>query len=142
MSKPKVQTLVALISRVLDIIRFLFWRHGIPLLRSRLVTEDVVHLCKHKQQNRKQRDYDEHGITAMVQWLVVLAIDVCCDHAAELHVHVIASGGDRASADGARVAGREADKDGMAVGVGEEDCQEGEGGPLAGGGQSCPKCDL
>lgn len=104
MSESEIQPLITLVSRSLKVHMLLLLAHGAPLLLPNLVTQDVIHLCKDKQHKGENTNADQDAISAEVTRLVVLAVDVGCNHAAQLHTHVVASGGDGARAHTSRVA--------------------------------------
>lgn len=123
--EPEVQPLVPLIFSVLQIIMLLVLAHRVPLLLPCVVAPSVVQPSEDKQQNCKDVDANERAVSAEVLGLVIFAVDVGRDHSAHLHHHVVACCGDRACPYAAGVAGTEADEDGVAVRVAEQDSQEG-----------------
>lgn len=125
MSKPEIQPLIPLIPRSLQINMLLIRAHNTPLPLPRPVPQDIVHLSKNKQRKSQNIDPNQHAVAAMIKWLIICAVDISANNAAELHGHVVAGGGYGARADAARVAGHEADEDGVAVGIAEQDGQEG-----------------
>lgn len=125
MREPEVQPLVALVLRVLQILMLLFLAHRIPLLLPRAVAPSVVQPSEDEQTKSKDVNPDECAISAEVFGLVIFAIDVGGNHAAHLYHHVVTCCGDGSCAHAAGVAGGEADENGVAVRVAEQDSQEG-----------------
>lgn len=123
--EPEVQPLVAHILRVLQILVLLLQAHGIPLLLPRVVAPSVVQPSKDEQTKSKDVDADECAVSAEVLGLVVFAVDVGRNHSAHLHHHIVACRGDGTCPYATGVAGREAYEDGVAVGVAEQDGEEG-----------------
>lgn len=104
MSESEIQPLITLIRRSLKVHMLLLLAHGAPLLLPSLVTKNIVNLRKDKQHKGENTNADEHAVSAEVTRFVVFAVDVGCDHAAQLDTHIVASGGDGARAHAARVA--------------------------------------
>jgi len=66
MSKSEVQSLVTLISSVLDVVVSLLLSHSTPFLFSLLVSKHVVCLCKGVQCNGKTVDGNELHVAAVI----------------------------------------------------------------------------
>ena len=121
MREPEVQPFVALILRVLQILMLLILTHRTPLLLSSVIAPGVVQPSEDEQKESQSIDADEYAVSTVVAGLVVFAVDVGPYHAAQLHHHVVACCGDGACANATRVAGSEADENGVAVRVAEQD---------------------
>jgi hypothetical protein len=101
MCKSKIQPLVPLVLRALQILMLLILTHRTPLLLSRFVAQSVVHPRKDEQKESKDIGTNQYAVSAMIEWLVVLAVDIGCNHAAHLYHHIVTGGGDGACTDAA-----------------------------------------
>jgi hypothetical protein len=121
-SESEIQPLVTLISCVLQILMLLVLAHRTPHRLSSLVAPSVVQPGEDEQQQSNNVDANEDTVSAMIKRFVVVAVDVGCDHTAHLHHHVVAGSRDGTCAHAACITGCEADEDGVAVWVAEQDC--------------------
>jgi hypothetical protein len=78
--KAEVQSLVALVSGVLNVVVSLLLTHSRPLLFSLLVSPDIVCLGQNVKGKGQTVDSNQLHVTAMVQWFIVLSKGVSSKH--------------------------------------------------------------
>lgn len=76
MSKPEVQSLVALILRCAQVHILLLIIHGVPPCSLGLVPPHVVPLDEDNESNVPRANGNKHLVPAVIIWLIVLAIDL------------------------------------------------------------------
>lgn len=91
MLEAKVQTLIAFIIRILDVVFPLLNTHSIPLLGQTLISPDVVDLGNQKQHDRKDIQADQSTVTTFVQWCVAGLVDIGRYDVTNLYSHVVQS---------------------------------------------------
>jgi hypothetical protein len=74
--KAEIQSLVALVGGVLNVIISLLLTHSRPLLLSLLVSENIVCFGKHVECESQTIDSNQLHVATMVQWFIVLSKDV------------------------------------------------------------------
>lgn len=129
MSKAKVQPLVPLVLRLIQIRLPLFRRHGSPLPLPQRILPLVIVLREHKQRNRRKVQRNQNVVPLMVLGRIARAINIRRDNVARLHAHVVRRGADGARANGAAVPACPCYYDRVAVGVAEQDVDDGKGAP-------------
>jgi hypothetical protein len=92
MPKSKIQPLVPLILRRLQINPPLLLTHRTPNLLPRPIPPNIIPFSKKKQHQRQNTEPDQHAVAAVIQRFVVFAVDVRAYDPAELDGHVVASG--------------------------------------------------
>lgn len=94
MSKAKVQPLVALVRRLIQVRLPLLRRHGIPLPLPQRILPLVIILRKHKQRNRCKVQRNKDIIPLMVQGRIIRPINIRRNNIARLHTHIVRRGAD------------------------------------------------
>lgn len=61
--------------------------HSIPLLIPNVILKEIITLRKQEQENGKDINAHQHSVSVVVEWFILVAVDVCCDDAAELDTH-------------------------------------------------------
>ena len=118
--KSKVQSLHSLILGCGNVILLLLLGQGIPFRISCLVTPDVVSLNQIKQDDVEAADSQQNLVTAAVEWLVIIAINILCDDIARLDTHVVQRSTYSASADSVAVTGVPCDQNSVAIGIAQQ----------------------
>lgn len=124
MCKPKVQSLIAFVSRRGKIVLPLLLAHSIPPRGSLLVDSHVEQLGPNHHSDIEDGNADEHAVAPMVVRGIVLAVDVDADDVRGLDTHVVDRRGNRAGADTSSIAGCNGNKDGVEVGHAEYEHRE------------------
>ncbi len=99
MSELEIQPPTPLKLRINLILSLFIRAQRIPNLRFLPVSENIIPLRKQEQGYTKQIDNDQVCVAAVVQRLVVGAVDEVCTDVTELHGHVVEGCGDGACAD-------------------------------------------
>lgn len=79
--------MAAPVSRILDVIGALLRSHGVPRLLPLLVPGDIVDFGGQENADRDAVDDDQVSVATVVQWLVVVAVDVVRYYIAQLDHH-------------------------------------------------------
>ena len=88
MNKPEVQALVAFVLTILDVVFLFLNRHGIPLLVSVSVPQDVIQLRCQAHSKSTKGNSNQLRITSLVQRCIILSIYVGCYDSSRLRKHV------------------------------------------------------
>lgn len=135
MSKPKVEPLHTLIRGIQHIVLLLLLGHGIPLPITDLVAPNIKGLDTVEEKDVDDANGQENLVSATIQRLVVVAVNVGGGNVARLHKHVVQRGADGAGAHAVAVLGVPADENGMAVRVAQQARDEGIANPRRDGGR-------
>lgn len=87
--KAEIESLVALICSVSDVVITFIWSHGIPNLVSLLVSPDVIHFHGKKQWDDQHCQIEELAVSTTIQWQIVFSIKVAGEDAATLSDHIV-----------------------------------------------------
>jgi hypothetical protein len=92
MPKPEIQPLIPLILGRVQINPPLLHAHRTPDLLPGLIPPNIIPLRKKEQRQSEDTNRNQHAITAVIQRLVVFAVDIRSYDSAELDTHVVAGG--------------------------------------------------
>jgi hypothetical protein len=120
MRKSKVQTLIPLILRSLQIRLLLLLAHTRPTPLSLPIDIHVIPLRSNEQCKVVDSKSNQDLVTTTIQRLIVVAVDVLANDVARLDSHVVECGRDGAGPDCAGIARCDSDEDGVDVRVADE----------------------
>ena len=129
MHESKIQSLVSLVRRILNIISLLLLSHSRPLPLPATVLPHIIKLSDNIQANSQNVNGEDSRVATMIKRCIVCLVDVGAYDASSLDSHVVDGGRDGARAHTAGVSRCPCDENGVAVGVGEEHGQERVGSP-------------
>ena len=119
MCEAKVQSLVPLISRSLDILLPFLHAHCAPNFLPSLILPDIIEFCQNIQSDIEPHNPKQNFVPTFVVGCIIGAINIGGDYAANLAAHVVKRGGNCSCSDGIRIARLKTDLYSMDIGVRE-----------------------
>lgn len=87
--EEKVQTFVALVASIIEVIRLFMSSHALPLAPLRLISVGIIALGKSICKDSPRRDTNQVLVSTMIEWLVILPINVGRRNARQLDGDIV-----------------------------------------------------